>query len=185
MNRRRFLRPPQLAQTAGAVVGPLTPLADDPPAGPPGSFALVRASRRAMATRFEVAIPYGFPDAIPAAEDALDLIDELEDQLTVFRDHSEVCRLNATAAAGPVVVEERLFDLFIRCSAWTRETEGGFDIATGALTKAWGFYRRQGRVPTAAELNTAMAKTGMRHVILNCEAGRVRFRVPGLEINLG
>src|SRR5437016_5673968 len=123
---------------------------------PPGEYNLVRVSRRAMATTFEVAIPQGsHPDAIAAAEEALDLIDELEDQLTVFREHSEVSRLNASATAGPVVVEERLFDLFIRCSAWTRETEGGFDIATGALTKAWGFYRRQGRVPTSAELNTA------------------------------
>src|SRR5437764_658032 len=104
MNRRRFLRPPQLAQTAGAVVGPFTPLAEEP-APSPATFALVRVSRRAMATRFEVAIPSGVPHAIPAAEDALDLIDALEDQLTVFRDHSEVCRLNATAAAGPVVVE--------------------------------------------------------------------------------
>ena len=28
-------------------------------------------------------------DAVPAAEDALDLIDALEDQMTVYRDHSE------------------------------------------------------------------------------------------------
>ena len=185
MNRRRFLRPPQLAQTAGAVVGPLTPLADDPPPGPPGSFALVRVSRRAMATRFEVAIPYGSPDAIPAAEDALDLIDELEDQFTVFRDHSEVCRLNATAAAGPVVVEGKFFELLNTCAAWTRETEGAFDVATGALIKVWGFYRRQGRVPTPRERADAMKRTGMRHVILNPEARSVKYRVRGLELNLG
>src|SRR5690349_9092452 len=151
MNRRRFLRPPQLAQTAGAVVGPFTPLAEPEAPAEPAAFTLVRVSRRAMATRFEVAIPVGTPDAVAAAEDALDLIDQLEDQLTVFRDHSEVSRLNATAAAGPVVVEEKLFELLGTCAAWTRETDGAFDIATGALIKSWGFYRRQGRVPTPRE----------------------------------
>src|SRR5689334_19947922 len=105
---------------------------DDAPAAP-GEYALVRVSRRAMATRFEVALPYGTPDAVPAAEDALDLIDALEDQMTVYRDASEVSRLNESAAAGPVAVEERLFDLFASCAAWTNETAGAFDVATGAL----------------------------------------------------
>jgi thiamine biosynthesis lipoprotein len=159
---------------------------DDPEPAGPKEFALVRVSRRAMATTFEVAIPYrAHPDPVAAAEDALDLIDDLEDQMTVFREHSEVSRLNATAAAGPVPVEERLFELFARCAAWTRETDGAFDIATGALTKAWGFNHRQGRVPTPAERAAAVARTGMRHVILNPDARTVKFRVPGLEINLG
>ena len=70
-----------------------------------------------MATRFEIAIPCGRPDAIPAAQDALDLIDDLEDQLTVYRDHSEVSRLNRTGSAGHV--EPNLFDLLSRCAVWT------------------------------------------------------------------
>ena len=54
MHRRRFFRQPQLARTAGAVIGPaasLAPLAalEDVPS-PPGDYALVRVSRRAMAT---------------------------------------------------------------------------------------------------------------------------------------
>ena len=152
---------------------------------PDTSFTLVRVSRRAMATRFEVALPAGTPDAVAAAEDALDLIDQLEDQLTVFRDHSEVCRLNATAAAGPVVAEEKLFELLTTCAAWTRETDAAFDVATGALTRAWGFFSRQGRVPTPRERADTMARTGMRHVILNAERRSVKFRVAGLELNFG
>jgi thiamine biosynthesis lipoprotein len=139
-----------------------------------------------MATTFEVAIPVGsHPDPVAAAEDALDLIDELEDQMTVFRDHSEVVRLNATAATEFVEVEPRLFELFARCAVWTRETGGAFDIATGALTKAWGFYRRDGAVPPAAELIAAMRATGFRHVVLDEARHAIKFRVAGLELNLG
>lgn len=159
-------------------------LSDEPDA--PGEYALARYSRRAMATTFEVAIPVGtLRDPLGAAEDALDLIDRLEDQMTVYRDHSEVVRLNETAADGFVEVERGLFELFARCAAWTRETEGAFDIATGALIKAWGFYRRDGAVPPAAELVDAMRRTGFRHVVLDHERSAVKFRVPGLELNLG
>jgi len=162
----------------------LVSLADEP--APPGEYHLVRVSRRAMATTFEVAIPHGsHPNAIAAAEDALDLIDRLEDQMTVFRDQSEVSRINEHAAKGPAIVEEHLFELLSRCAGWTRETEGAFDIATGALTKAWGFYRREGRVPSPRQRSDAMASTGMRHVILNQHHRTIKFRVPGLELNLG
>jgi len=153
----------------------------DEPA-PPTGYALVRVSRRAMATTFEVALPFGTRDAIRAAEAALDLIDDLEDQLTVYRETSEVSRLNATGAA---VVEPHLFDLLARCSVWTRETDGVFDIATGALIKVWGFYRREGRIPNAREHADAMIRSGMRHVVLSDESRTVKFRAEGLELNLG
>jgi FAD:protein FMN transferase len=163
----------------------LFPLVDEPDA-PPDEFSLVRFSRRAMATTFEVAIPAGtHSQAIAAASAALDLVDELEDQMTVYRDHSEVVQLNEAAADAPVVVECELFDLFTRCAAWTIQTEGAFDVAVGALIKAWGFFRREGRVPTPTERNEAMARTGFRHVILNPESKAVKYRRAGLELNLG
>ena len=146
---------------------------------------VLRASRRAMATLFEVLLPFGTQHAQPAAEAALDLIDELEDQLTVFRDHSEVSRLNATAAERAIEVEPGLFDLIEFSAQLTRQTQGAFDIATGALTKAWGFYKRQGRVPTPSERAAAMSRTGTRFVALDRERRTVRFLRPGLEINLG
>jgi thiamine biosynthesis lipoprotein len=159
-------------------------LSDEPDA--PSEYSLVRVSRRAMATTFEVALPVGaHPDPIAAAEDALDLVDELEDQLTVYRDHSAVARLNAAAAAVPVQVEPRLFALFARCAVWTRETAGAFDIATGALTRAWGFCSRSGAVPGAGELVRAMRAAGFRHVVLDEVRRTVKFRVAGLELNLG
>jgi thiamine biosynthesis lipoprotein len=155
----------------------------DPPALPAaGQLSLVRVSRRAMATTFEIAIPYGTPHAIDAGEAALDLIDRLEDQLTVYRDTSEVSRLNA---AGSAVVAPQLFALLQRCAALTNDTAGAFDAACGALIKCWGFYKREGRVPSEAELSDAMHRNGFRHVVLDEPSRTVRFRRAGLELNLG
>jgi thiamine biosynthesis lipoprotein len=167
-----------------SLISSLSSLLSDEPL-PIVDVAVLRASRRAMATQFEVLLPFGAPDAQPAALTALDLIDDLEDQLSVFRDHSEVSRLNATAADGPVEVEPRLFDLLEFAAHVTRQTHGAFDIATGALTKAWGFYRRKGRVPTPAERSLAMSQTGIRFVVLDRDRRTVRYLRKGLEINLG
>src|SRR4051794_41739500 len=119
------------------LLGPaLAALLGDEPAAPVVDVAVLRAARRAMATTFEVLLPFGSPLAQPAAEAALDLIDELEDQLTVFRDHSEVSRLNAAAADHAVEVAPNLFDLIEFAAHVTRQTQGAFDIATGDLIKA-------------------------------------------------
>ncbi|HEY8505103.1 MAG TPA: FAD:protein FMN transferase [Gemmataceae bacterium] len=182
MHRRKFIRPNALARQAGLVAGAFREVL---PEEAPAELALVRASRGAMATVFEISLPLGTPDAVAAAEEALDLIDRLEDQLSVFRPQSEVSRLNAAAPYRPVRVEENLFALLERAAHLNRQTHGAFDVATGALTKAWGFYRRQGRVPPPPERAAAMARTGMRHVLLDRETRRVRYRREGVEINLG
>ncbi len=171
MHRRDFLDPRHFAAAL------------DPP--PAEALALLRCSRRAMATQFEIALPCGTPAALAAAEDALDEIDRLESQLTVYREQSELSRLNRLAATAPVPVEPRLFDLLTLCARLTEVTDGAFDVSVGALVKAWGFYKRRGRVPKPAERTAVLERCGMRHVELDPERRGVRFLRPGLEINLG
>jgi thiamine biosynthesis lipoprotein len=186
MNRRNFLDPRRLARAAGEALGVLNDLQTlTREAEPTPEAALLRFSRGAMATTFEVIIPFGTPRALEAADDALDEIDRLEAQLTVFRDDSEVSRLNRRAALEAVPVEERLFELLSLAARLTRETEEAFDISIGALTKAWGFYRRAGRVPSEEERAAVQQRVGMRHVVLEPEGKTVRYLRPGLEINLG
>jgi len=186
MNRRDFLHPRLLARAAGQVLGvldELQTLAVDGDAAP--EAALLHFSRCAMATTFEVLVPFGMPQAYEAADDALDEIDRLEAQLTVYREESEVSLLNRRAALEAVPVEDGLFDLLALAARLTRDTENAFDVSVGALIKAWGFYRRAGRVPSEEERAKVQDRVGMRHVLLEPEQKTVRFARPGLEINLG
>ncbi len=190
MNRRDLLEPRRIARTAGQVLGALNELQSLPavavqPAAPPEPMPLLRVGRQAMATTFEVLLPLGVPDALAAANAALDEIERLETQLTVYRDDSVVSRLNRLAVNGPVPVEEGLFDLLQLAARISAETDGAFDAAAGALIKAWGFLRGPRRVPPEAELRAVLQRVGMKHVILDPEQRTVRFARPGLEFNLG
>jgi FAD:protein FMN transferase len=147
--------------------------------------ALLRFGRRAMATQFEVILPWGTPRADAAAGETLDLIDRLESQLSAYRPSSELSRLNRIAAQAPMPVEPRLFELLQECERLSRETGGAFDITAGPLIKAWGFFERAGRVPSDTELTAARVTVGTEHVALDPERRSVRFDRPGVEINLG
>jgi thiamine biosynthesis lipoprotein len=185
MNRRDFLQPRNLLRPAGQIVGALEEVRALVEETPQEDAVLLRFARRAMATTFEIIIPFGTPSAQDIAEESLGLIDRLEAQLTVYRDDSEVSRLNQHANQGPVAVQAGLFELLALCRLLTDETGGAFDISVGALIKAWGFYRRAGRVPSPEELQGVRAKIGMRHVHLDPEAQTASFLRPGVELNFG
>lgn len=141
--------------------------------------------RAAMACRFEITVPDETPSAMEHARAALDLVSRLEAQLSVFRTTSEVSALNRDAAERPVIVEPGLFALIERCQKLHAETEGAFDPTSGPLTRCWGFYKREGRVPDANAVGAAMASVGMQRVLLDRDQRTVRFGRPGVELNFG
>jgi thiamine biosynthesis lipoprotein len=147
---------------------------------------LLRFGRRAMACEFEVIVNAGqYPEAADHALAALDLVDELESQLTVYRDTSEISDINRRAHREPVVVESRLFALLEQALALHQATCGAYDVAAGSLVKVWGFYRRQGAVPTADALRAALACAGSNYLALDPVDCSVRFQRPDVELNLG
>jgi len=185
MNRRDFLRSERAWRTAGLLLGGVHELNQPESEQIQQEFALLHASRRAMGTDFEVLLPYGIPHALAAAESALNEVDCLEQQLTVYRETSEVSRLNRVAPHAPVPVEQRLYELLVLARSITQETLGAYDITAGALIKAWRQNRAGGRVPTGEERTEALSQVGMQHVILTPEEHSVRYLKPGLEIDLG
>jgi thiamine biosynthesis lipoprotein len=78
-----------------------------------------------------------------------------------------------------------LFNLLKLALDYSRTTEGAFDITVGPLMKAWGFFKGQGRLPSADELKAVMAKTGYEHVALNPQRRTIRFDREGVELDLG
>lgn len=177
VNRRDLLRLRRIQREAPSGIAA--------PPGASGHGDLVRAHRPAMGSSFEVRLPAGIPGAVDLACRALDRIDDLEMQLTVYRDDSEVSRLNATAHLGPVAVEAGLFGLLVEAVALSRETGGAYDVTSGALSEAWGFVWGPKRVPDPEALAEARARTGWHHLQLDPARRTVAFDREGIRINLG
>lgn len=191
-SRRDFLTGKSAADALGDLTAPPTGGVPVPSsAGPPQEAApretyLLHLGREAMACQFEALLNAGqFANGPEAALAALDRVDELEAQLTVYRDLSEVMHLNKTAFRRPVPVETSLFQLLSRAKQLSAEVGGAFDVTSGPLTKVWGFYRRQGRMPSDAEIAAAVALVGSELLELNPEREEVRFLREGMELNLG
>jgi thiamine biosynthesis lipoprotein len=185
-NRREFLTGQSAARAVQNAAQRAAGVEDEQEGEPSAEPYLVRMARSAMACQFEVYFNAGqYPQATEIALAAFDLIDELEAQLTIHRDSSELMHVNRTAAEESVVVEPRLFRLLERAVELHRETRGAFDVTSGPLSKVWGFYRRAGAVPSEEDRQAALARVGSQLLELDCEQGSVRFQQSGMELNLG
>ena len=139
-----------------------------------------------MATRFEVLLCGDNPMALRSAgEEALDEIERLEAQLSLFRPSSEISRLNARAAYGPVRVSPAVFGLLQHAQKLNRETAGAFDITIAPLMRCWGFLSGPGQLPEASALAAARELVGMVLVHFDEAEYTVCFERPGVMLDLG
>jgi thiamine biosynthesis lipoprotein len=118
-------------------------------------------------------------------EEAFDEVDRIDRLMSHYKSDSAVSRLNREAAQRPVAVDAELFELMAAAVRYNRESSGAFDITVGPLMKAWGFFRDEGRVPSAETLAAARQLVGGGHLALNPVARTVAFNRSGVEIDLG
>src|SRR3954452_22414625 len=132
------------------------------------ALEMVALGRDAMATRSEIVLYGKDPVALRASgEEALNEVERLEAQLSLYKPTSEVAHLNRRAAKEPVRAEPGLFRLIQQAKSLSEETGGAFDITIAPLMRCWGLMGDKGKVPTAEELQKARATVGMQHVHLN------------------
>jgi thiamine biosynthesis lipoprotein len=159
-------------------------LASAPSAGAQDS--LFRESRPAMGTTVDVLLyADGRTRAAELFDAAFEEIERVEQALSGYRATSEISRINAAAARGPVVTDPEMFGLVARALDHGRRSDGAFDITVGALVTAWGFFRAGGRFPSPEELARARGAVGWHYVVLDPERRSIRFAAPGIELDLG
>lgn len=138
-----------------------------------------------MACQFSVITNPGQHENVWVASEALELVHELEQLMTVYRDDSEMSRVNREAGEQPAVADARLFQLLRTCGNLTQQTDGAFDATSGPLIALWRAARADNRIPTEDEIAACLKRVGMSHVGLDVEATSVRFDQPDVELNLG
>jgi len=150
------------------------------------TLKLYTTTHPAMGTTFTLYLYSG--DATEAAaisDEVFDQIDASEQELSNYRDSSELSRINQNAAAGPVTTDAETMDFLTQSEHWSQASDGAFDITVGQLMKAWGFYRHQGQIPPESEFARLRAVTGWEKVQLDAGARTVFFTAPGVELDPG
>lgn len=94
------------------------------------------------------------------------ILQETENELSVWRPDTILSRLNRNAVGHVFQADNHLFALLQEVQYWWKETNGAFDPAIGKLLDALGFYDRPANP-------SSEAKTGMQHFIFDSETNRI------------
>jgi FAD:protein FMN transferase len=143
-------------------------------------------SRVSMACTYSI-VAYGEDEKIlkQAVTEAFDEVDRIDRLMSHYKPDSPLSQINREAGKRPVKVERELWEFLLDCRNFSLHTDGAFDITVGPLMKAWGFFRGEGRMPTARELLRAQASVGYRHVRFDIPNQTIWFDREGVELDLG
>lgn len=154
--------------------------------GHPQSGRMVAISTKAMACDFHLLLNSGPDSSIETwfASDALALIHRLEDQMTVYRRHSDLMTINESAALEPVDVEPRLFDLLKHSIGIAQATDRAFDPTSQPLVSLWRQHRDAASIPTQTEIDGVLRKLGVHKICFDDQHHTIQFDDAAVSMNL-
>ena len=148
---------------------------------------VLHRSHHAMGTQITITAYTTDPAAFAAAcKAAFAEFDRLEALLTVWRNDSDVSRVNAAAGEAAVKVGPETLRAVKVALALAEATDGKFDVTFGALAGLWRFdHDQDDRIPTEEEIAARLPLVGWELVTLDEAAQTVRLAKPGVRLHLG
>lgn len=101
--------------------------------------------------------------ALVQSEEWIRIVEDAEQELSNWRESSELSRFNRNPVGLPFELSASLCRLIPQLQTWTAKTEGTFDPGVGQLMTIWGLYD-QARVPSSSEIEQARARTGLLRI---------------------
>ncbi|MFR1787177.1 MAG: FAD:protein FMN transferase, partial [Ruthenibacterium lactatiformans] len=118
--------------------------------------------------------------AIAAAEQAFR---EMENRLSVYKEGSDIARLNAAAGSGEAVaVEAQTYALLSQAKTLSAQAGGAFELTIAPLALAWGITTDAPRV--RSRMKSTRCRWWMTAVSF-LESGTARLQRPGQAVDLG
>jgi len=107
----------------------------------------------------------------------------IDDLMSSYKPESELSRVNAGAAQGPVRVGGELLQLVTRAQEFSTMTRGAFDITYASAGQYYDY--RKGNRPTEEQLAQILPAIDYHHVKVDTEKSTITFTHPGVRIDLG
>ena len=112
--------------------------------------------------------------------------DRLESLLSIWKDESDVVRMNRNAGVAPVPVSQDTINVLREAAQASALTRGKFDITFGALSDIWRFDHDQDNVvPDRQLIEARLTRIDYRAVQVDGTAHTAFITRPNMRVHLG
>lgn len=124
--------------------------------------------------------------AVEAFQTAFREFDRLDAMLSVWRETSDVSRVNAAAGQHPVRVSAETMEVMARAREISDWTDGKFDVTFGALSGLWKFdHDQDNKIPARDEIRVRLPLVDYHDLVIDRAARTAMLRRNGMRAHLG
>jgi len=139
-----------------------------------------------MGSRFDITMVAKDEAAAEAYIDtAIAEISRIENLISDWIPTTQLSEVNKNAGIQPVKVDAELFDLTQRAIAFSKLTDGAFDISYASMDKIWKFDGSMTEMPSPEAIKKSVEKVGYQNIILNKEEQTIFLKLPGMKLGFG
>jgi thiamine biosynthesis lipoprotein len=112
-------------------------------------------------------------------------VHRLDEMMSLYKDQSEVSRVNAAAGKQPVRVSPDMIEIVEAAKRTSELSNGVFDITIGPLVVLWQMRLKENSVPTDAEIARIKPLVNYRNLVVDKNASTLFLKRQGMIIDLG
>jgi len=151
---------------------------------------IIEESRLFMGTVVQIKVSidpakYGEARAKDAINRAFDEIKRIEDVYSLYKDSSEISRINRLKKNERLQISDGVFNLIHKTLDYSERTGGAFDITVKPLVEVWNAARKADKMPEEREIKRVLGRVGYKNVVLDGIVRAIHFKKDGMGIDLG
>ncbi len=124
-------------------------------------------------------------NAEKATEDALKRISDIENEMSVNIETSEITKINAKAGVSAQKVSSDAYSVIEKAVSYSKLTGGALDVTIEPIVALWGIGTDKERVPLKAEIQEKIKLVDYRDILLDEKNSTVQLRKTGEAMDLG
>lgn len=121
------------------------------------------------------------------AKEAMDEVNRAfsayEERLSLYKEDSDISRLNAASGKEWVEINKDTFDLLSKATSLSEKSEGAFAVTIAPLTLAWGITSDEARIPPDDEIKELVGLVDDKKLLL--KDGKAMLADKGMGVDLG
>jgi thiamine biosynthesis lipoprotein len=107
----------------------------------------------------------------------------IDEQMSPYKEASELSRINRDAARDAVAISQEMYDIIARSIDFSKQSDGAFDVTFSSVGYLYD-YRKHVH-PSDAQIRAALPGINYRHLLLDPETRTIKFARTGVRIDLG
>lgn len=124
-------------------------------------------------------------NAEKAISESIEKLREIDNKMSVFKDQSEISKINKHAGNQPQVVSEDTYYVIQKAIKYCSLSKGAFDITIRPIVELWGIGKKGARMPSSNEIKEKLKVVNYKDIVLVKNTRSIFLKKKNQEIDVG